>query len=115
MLGLTKKKPRTTVIVGVEQKPEKYNLYKFVYDNKKRLVLCLEDEGDGMLGWDFTVDNYRKFKYNKIDVVQDVTKSMIVVTWDEANDKRVDDLDYQEQGCRVFVDENEEKYYIVRI
>lgn len=98
-------------MIAVLQNPEVGKLYKFVYKNKPRVALCLDNSDSLMRSWDFTRGDFRQFYHDKMGPVTDISDKMTVL--DEPN---YTDLDsYEDAGCSVYLDEYNDKAYCVRI
>ena len=50
-------------------------LYKFSYNGKPRKVLVTTEHGDGATCWDFEAEDYRKFRYSQIDIVEELVEN----------------------------------------
>jgi len=111
----------------VETKPVVGELYGFNYTSggglggsttKKRLVLVERVDNDGFFGHDFLANGPRIFKFKKIKSAKNFTSNMAVYSYEAVEfefkgwvDEAVER--YQDNGCLVYDNEDEELLYIV--
>ena len=98
--------------VVVMQEPKVGHVYKFVYNNKKRVALIRSNHRDNMECWDFTRDNYRIFAHDKvIGPAEDVTANLKTIShFDEDDVERYEDAD-----CKVYPDFANDVLYVVKV
>ncbi len=95
-----------------EVEPVVGRVYKFVYNNKTRAAIVLENDGEHMYCWDFTREDFRNFLHERINgVVEDVTDYIKKVPQFD-----VDDLERHEKaGCSVFPNYEEDVLYALNV
>lgn len=98
-------------MIAVMQNPVYGRLYKFVYKNKVRVALCLDDKNELMRAWDFTRNDYRQFYHSKMGPVTDITSKMTTVVGFLQCDVEA----AKDNGCLVYTDFDTDTLYAVRI
>ncbi len=99
-------------MITLLQEPEVGSVYKFVYKNKKRAALVLDNDGTHMYCWDFTRKDYRNFRHDRVvGNVEDVTKFVRVIP--EFMNKDI--TRHENAGYSVFPNYQEDVLYALNV
>jgi hypothetical protein len=100
-----------TVVTTKLVQPEVGHVYKFVYNNVKRLAVVLADDGRKMRCWDFKRDDFRNFSHGKVTDFQDFTNSVQIIP----EPYQTDINRAENAGAKVFHDVENDILYVANV
>lgn len=83
----------------INTEPVVGRVYQFNYDSVNRKVVCRESKDGFLNGYDFTREDFRRFKQSKIMEAIDITDDCIIMP---ADDEKI--AFFESKGIKVYDD-----------